>query len=120
MGFMFSPYLSCNFFGWTVDVIYGDRRDVENPYRWDRIMTNFPGSPTYDPTQPMLCKIIGDLIAAMFEVFVDDIHMIGASLERCRKATKRVSQLLQYLGQQDAARKYRSPHTTPGPWCGSL
>ena len=120
MGFTFSPYSCCKFFGWTVDVIYGDRWDLNNPYQWDRIKLNFPGSENYDPTQPRLCKMIGDLIAAMLEVFVDDIRTVGASNERCRKATRRASQILQYLGQQDAARKYRPPHTTPGPWCGSF
>ena len=59
--------------------------------------------------------MLGGLIAAMLEVFVDDIRTLGASMERCRSATRRASQLLQYLGQQDAARKYRPPHTTPGP-----
>ena len=120
MGFTSSPYLCCKFFGWTVDIIYGDRWDVGNPYRWDRIRINLPGSPTYDPTQPRLCKMSGDLIAAMLEVFVDDIRTVGATMERCRRATRRASQILQYLGQQDAARKYRPPHTTPGPWCGSF
>ena len=120
MGFTSSPYICCKFFGWTVDIIYGDRWDQSNPYKWDRVRLNFPGSEDYDPTQPRLCKMVGDLIAAMLEVFVDDIRTVGASLELCRKATRRASQILQYLGQQDAARKYRPPHTTPGPWCGSF
>ena len=120
MGFCPSPYLCCKFFGWTVDIIYGDRWDQNNPYRWDCVRTNFPGSPSYDPTQPRLCKMIGEIIAAILEVFVDDIRTVGGSMMRCRDATRRASQLLQYLGQQDAARKYRPPHTTPGPWCGSF
>ena len=120
MGFTFSPYASCKLFGWTVDVINGDRWDKSNPYRWDKIKTNFPGSPNYDPTQPRLCKMIDELIAAILEVFVDDIRTIGPTMDRCRSATRRASQILQYLGQQDAARKYRPPHTTPGPWCGSF
>ena len=120
MGFTFSPYAACKLFGWTVDVINGDRWDKSNPYRWDNIKTNFPGSENYDPTQPRLCKRIGELIAAILEVFVDDIRTIGPTMDHCRSATRRASQLLQYLGQQDAARKYRPPHTTPGPWCGSF
>jgi hypothetical protein len=120
MGFTFSPFSSCKLFGWTVDVIYGDRWDKLNPYRWDRVRLNFPGSANYNPTQPRLCKMIGELIAAILEVFVDDIRTLGATMERCRNATRRASQILQYLGQQDAARKYRPPHTTPGPWCGSF
>ena len=120
MGFCPSPYLCCKFFGWTVDIIYGDRWDKENPYRWDSVRVNFPGSSSYDPTQPRLVKMSEDVIAAILEVFVDDIRTVGPGMVRCRDATRRASQLLQYLGQQDAARKYRPPHTTPGPWCGSF
>ena len=47
--------------------------------------------------------MIGEVIPAMLEVFVGDIYTLGATMEHCQKATRRDSQLLQYLGQQDAA-----------------
>jgi hypothetical protein len=38
----------------------------------------------------------------------------------CKKAGARAAQIIQYFGQQDAARKYCPPHKRPGPWCGSF
>jgi hypothetical protein len=120
MGFTFSPYSSCKFFGWTVDIIYGDRWDSSNPYRWNKMSINFPGDPSYNPGQPRLCKMQGNAIAAMLVVFVDDVRTINSSELKCRSSTQRAAQIIQYLGQQNAARKFRPPHVIPGPWCGSF
>ena len=120
MGFRPSPYIACKLFGWSTDVILGDRWNRKNPFRWNKIAQNFPGSQNYKPFQPRLCKMWDNNIAATIEVYVDDIRSVGYSEVNCRNATRRASQLLQYLGQQDASRKYRPPHTKPGPWSGSF
>ncbi len=52
------------------------------------------------------------------ESYVDDFRVMGTGKVRRKNATSRVSQIFQYLGQQDTARKYRPPHIIPGPWCG--
>ena len=59
-------------------------------------------------------------VANELEAYVDDIRIIGFSEESCRLAGARTSKIFQYLGQQDAARKYRPPFKVPGPWCGSF
>ena len=120
MGFSPSPYNAVKLFGWTIDVIHGDRWCLRNPYRWNGLLINFPGSSNYDPTKPRICKTWFDVIAAILEAYVDDVRVMGSSEVICREATRRASQILQYLGQQDACRKYRPPHTSPGPWCGSF
>jgi hypothetical protein len=120
MGFRPSPYIACKLFGWTIDIILGDRWNAENPFRWNSMSSNFPGASNYKPSQPRLCKMWDKYVAAVIEVYVDDIRSIGHSEINCRDATRRASQLLQYLGQQDATRKYRPPHTQPGPWSGSF
>ena len=120
MGFSPSPYNAVKLFGWTIDLIYGDRWNVRNPYRWNGLLVNLPGSLEYDPSKPRLCKTWNEIIAAMLEAYVDDVRVLGADESTCREATRRASQILQYLGQQDACRKYRPPHTSPGPWCGSF
>ena len=61
-----------------------------------------------------------DAIAAFLVVFVDDLRPVASSEDWCRAATYRAAQLVQYLGQQNACRKYWLPHTVPGPWCGSF
>ena len=120
MGFTPSPYVTGKLFGWTIDVIMGDRWDMKNPFRWDSIAENLPGMTTYVPSKPRLCRLSGENIAAALEAYVDDLRLLGCSELQCHAATSRSAKILQYLGQQNATRKYRPPHVKPGPWCGSF
>lgn len=120
MGFKPSPYIAAKLFGWTIDMIYGDKTDPLNPFKWDDVCINLPGQIDYDPTQPRICKMDGNLLASLLEAYVDDIRALGASEARCQRASSRIAQITQYLGQQDAPRKCRPPHQIPGPWCGAF
>ena len=120
MGLTSSPYVTGKMFGWTIDIIVGDRWDPKNPFRWDTAQVNLPGMPTYDPSQPRLVRSSEGNIAATLEAYVDDLRVLGYSELNCHAATSRAAKILQYLGQQNATRKYRPPHVKPGPWCGSF
>lgn len=120
MGFKSSPYIACKLCGWAVDVARGDRSDPTNPFKWTGIRLNLPGSPDYDPTIPWVCKIDGVDEASDVIIYVDDFRPYGSSELKCRAAAKRVAKIIQYLGLQDAPRKYRPPNQKPGPWCGSF
>jgi len=120
MGFRSSPYNAAKLFGWTMDVIRGDRFDVNNPYRWNKVRCNYPGASGYDPAKAWVVKMNGDVPAGDLEAYCDDVRHWGPSEITCRRAGRRASQITQYLGQQDAARKTRHPSKVPGPWCGSF
>ena len=120
MGLTSSPYVTGKMFGWTIDIILGDRWDPKNPFRWDAVQVNLPGMPNYDPSQPRLVRTSEGNIAAALEAYVDDLRLLGHSELNCQAAASRAAKILQYLGQQNATRKYRPPHVKPGPWCGSF
>jgi len=120
MGFRSSPYLACKLFGWTTDVIRGNRLDVTNPFHWDHIRINLPGDPDYDPTLPWIAKMSFYHEASDIIVYVDDIRPFASSKNRCRAAGKKASKITQHMGEQDASRKVRPPDQEPGPWCGSF
>ena len=120
MGLTSSPYITCKMFSWTIDIIMGDRWDSANPFHWDSVMLNLPGMTTYDPSKPRVAKLCLGVIAAALEAYVDDLRVMGQSELACHSATSRAAKILQYLGQQNATRKYRPPHVRPGPWCGSF
>jgi len=120
MGFKSSPYIACKLCGWSVDIARGNRDDSKNPFKWDSIRLNLPGSESYDPTIPWICKLDGRDEASEVKVYVDDFRPVGSSEMRCRAAGKQLSKIIQYLGEQDAARKFRPPSQEPGPWCGSF
>jgi hypothetical protein len=78
---------------------------------------------TYDPTLPKVLKwnsaaqaIAGDVIT-----FVDDVRVTGFSKENCREVHHQFASRIQYLGMQDAPRKYRPPsQSQAGAWTGTI
>ena len=42
------------------EVIRGDRRDLSNPFQWESLMLNLPGSVGYKPTLPWIMQLRAD------------------------------------------------------------
>ena len=122
MGFRPSPYVCTQTFGWGEDAIRGDRKDRENPLRWDLVKMDLPGNKDYDPSMPWVYKWdeLNERLVSHFSCYIDDIHGMGGNEEVCRRATQRVASWVNYLGQQDAPRKRRPPSRTPGAWAGAM
>jgi hypothetical protein len=60
--------------------------------------------------------LAGDVIT-----FVDDVRVTGFSKENCREVHHQFASRLQYLGMQDAPRKYRPPSQLhAGAWTGTM
>jgi hypothetical protein len=73
MGLHSLPYQSLQ---WQVRLkfeVYGDRKDTSNPFHWDKVKFNLPGSRSYHSDLPWIMKIReeGHLAAEIF-VYVDD------------------------------------------------
>ena len=119
MGFRPSPEWSCRFYYLGEEFVRGDETSLSNPLRWDRIILNLPGNDDFNPSLPFVMKwndIVkrqaGNLIA-----YVDDLRIIGWSMNHAWSIAHRVASRLQYLGVQDAPRKRRIDN---GPWAGSI
>ena len=52
MGLRDSPYRSIQMALVAREVAYGDRRNKENAFQWEKVVLNLPGTPTYKPTDP--------------------------------------------------------------------
>ena len=121
MGVKPSPYQSIKAMLWAEDFVRGNRRSGSNPFRWDYVKINLPGSKDYDPTSPWVAKMRADgSLATEFFVYVDDVRVTGGSEEEVWEAIRRLCSIFGYLGIQDAARKRRNPSTRPGAWAGSM
>jgi hypothetical protein len=106
---------------WALEIIFGDRKDARNVFRYDRIRLNLPGHFDYDPAKPWVYKQkIDGKIACDVHVYVDDFRTTGTTEEECWMASQRVSSVLASLGIQDAARKRRLPRQDAGAWKGSV
>mmetsp|Transcript_20485 Transcript_20485/g.29214 ORF Transcript_20485/g.29214 Transcript_20485/m.29214 type:complete len:595 (-) Transcript_20485:2495-4279(-) len=121
MGVRFSPYQAVQGVLFAETFIKGDRHDISNIFRWDRVVLNLPGSPDYTPSKSWVYKIRADgILASDFLIYVDDVRTMGHSAEECRLVSRRVASLLNSLGLQDAARKRREESQTPGAWAGAI
>ena len=96
-------------------MIRGDRRVRGNVFGWKKVLLNFPGSNTYDPSMPWVYKVGWDSkIAADLYFYIDDGRPTTDTAKDSWRATQRVCQLLGYLGIQDDCRKRTSPSQEPG------
>jgi hypothetical protein len=84
MGFKPSPYMAVRFYYWAEEFARGNRRHKSNALRWDHIVLNLPGDPSYDPTQPRVMKGDADIknIAGDIVAYVDDLRASGHSIEQ--------------------------------------
>jgi hypothetical protein len=98
-----------------------DRHDESNPFHWDTLVVNCPGSKTYNPSLPWLYKVWRDAREAVWiHIYIDDVRITAPNKELAWKASSRVAKICAFLGLQDAARKRREPSQSPGARAGSV
>jgi hypothetical protein len=102
------------------EFIRGNSSDRSNPFVWDKVILNLPGSPNFDPTHPKVIKwdSKNNWTACDLVVFVDDLRGSGPTVELTWALSRTVASRIQYLGIQEASRKRRPPTRSPGAWAG--
>jgi hypothetical protein len=122
MGLKPSPYQAVQGMMVAEELIKGDPSDLANPFKWDEVRMNLPGTKAYNPALPWVSKIrVGDKnIACDIVIFVDDLRVTGPSSDECWKAGQRAAQIINHLGLQDAPQKCRDSSQAPGPWTGRI
>ena len=123
MGSRPSPYNAVRHYYWAEEFAKGNPSESNNPMGLDSVILNLPGMVTYDPHQPKVMKwdsinkcITGDVIT-----FVDNVRITGSSKERCWSVHRQFASQMQYLGLQDAPRKFRPPsQNQAGAWTGTI
>lgn len=121
MGLKDSPYRSLQLMIKAKFIAYGDRKDRRNPFHWEWVVLNLPGSEDYNPALPWVMKVRWDYhLACEVYIYVDDCKFTGWSKVECWKAAQRFSRVLTSLGIQDAYRKRTVPSPAPGPWAGGV
>jgi len=80
MGLRSSPYNTIQGVLFGEEVIRGDPMSPENIFRWDEVLLNLPGSPTYKPHIAWVRKMRKDgKVACDFITYVDDTRSCGNS-----------------------------------------
>ena len=121
MGFRPSPYVATQTFSWSEEVIVGNYTKEENPFFWDSVILNQPGTPKYDPSMPWIYRwdSVHLTLPGFLGTYIDDIRTGHSSEVGCKSVSRRVSSRVNYLGQQDAARKRGQPSKVPRAWAGA-
>jgi hypothetical protein len=102
---------------WSLEIIFGDRTDEKNVFRFYKVHLNLPGKQDYNPLRPWVYKErIDGSIARAVHVYVNDLRTTGATEAECWSASQRVSSVLASLGLQDVARKSRTADMNAGAW----
>ena len=128
MGLRDSPYRSIQLLIRLKIEAYGNRWDRSNPFHWEKVIYNLPGTKNYSPGFPWVIKVRfeGHLACEVY-VHVEDIRVIGQCRELCWLAARKFA-----LGAMrfvpvcfrnrvhDASRKKMFPSQEPGPWVGTI
>jgi hypothetical protein len=111
MGLKPSPYGCVRMQALANEIIRGDHTQHANPFHFDAVRLNLPGSLSYNPSLPRVSKIVSasGKIAGDLGTYVDDLRPVGSSERHCVAVAHRISTLLCYLGIQDALRKRTEP-----------
>ena len=123
MGMRPSPYNAVRYYYWGEEFARGDPLIPENPMGYDCIRLNLPGMNHFDPTLPKVMKWRTELgvVAGDIVTFVDDVRITGYSKENCHDVHRQFASRIQYLGMQDAPRKFRPPaQLQAGAWTGTI
>ena len=123
MGMKSSPYNAVRHYYWGEEFARGNPRQTGNPMGYSRVRLNLPGLEGFDPILPKVMKwnddcgnIAGDVIT-----FIDDVRIVGHSKENCHGVHRQFISRMQFLGMQDAPRKFRPPSQgAAGAWTGTI
>ncbi|KAI2508113.1 hypothetical protein MHU86_6286 [Fragilaria crotonensis] len=123
MGLRPSPYCAVRYYYWGEEFARGDPGESSNPMGYDAIRLNLPGMDDYDPQWPKVMKWVRDrgVVAGDVITFVDDVRITGFSKENCHQVHRQFASRIQWLGMQDAPRKFRPPsQLQAGAWTGAI
>ena len=129
MGFASSPYASIRMALVVEEVCRGDRHENGlgldgkelNPFQWDHVRLNLPGTKEYDPCTSWLTKVrLDGRMACDVYSFVDDERVTGPDEDLTWQASHALASKQSYLGMQDAGRKARPCSHQPGAWAGAI
>ena len=115
IGLVSSPLMTTRMFSWAMEVITGYIKRSSNPFFYDVVIQNSPGTTFYDTTMPRLYRwdsIQGVIIAAC-RTYIDALRYIAATQSLDKEATHQVDTNMGYLGLNYDTRKQCSIYQTP-------
>ena len=121
MGLSPSPFNLIQSIMLAKNIVILNRKDVKDPFHWDKIEENLPFSESYKASLPKLRKVLLDGRHDLeIVIYVDNVKIVACSEDMAWLISSKVVKRLCWLGLQDAARKRRRPSQNPGAWAGKF
>ncbi len=102
MGLATSPHGCVKMQMLAEELVRGNPGCPLNPFFFDQVRLNLPGSDRYDPSSPRVSKVDSrsGRLAADMSTYVDDVRNTGSSALHCWQTSHRISTHFCYLGIQ--------------------
>lgn len=121
MGLKVSPNHAIRALLFAEEFLLGHPAGIENPFHYESVRLNLPGSANYQPSEPWFSlRRHDEMLATILATFVDDERIHAGSEELAWESAHQLATREAYLGIQDAARKRRAPSQQAGAWAGSI
>jgi hypothetical protein len=121
MGLRDSPYRSLQWQTWLKFEVYGNRKLLSNPFHWERVEFNLPGSRGYRSDLSWVMKIWEDgHLAVEVSEYINNGRATGHSQDLTWRVARAYGLGCSRRGIQDASQKRTLPSKTPGPWAGMV
>jgi hypothetical protein len=122
MGLATSPHGCVKMQMLAEELVRGNPCCPFNPFFFDLVRLNLPGSERYDPSIPRVSKVDSrsGRLAADMSTYVDNVRNTGSSALHCWQTSHRISTHFCYLGIQDTLCKCTMPRLLAGAWTGSI
>ena len=102
---VFAPSSACSVrhLGLAIEIVKGDHLDSTNPFHWSKVVLNLPVSACFDQSMPWVCELntIVNKITGECFTLLDEIRVLGLSVENCWQCSTKLSSSIKSLGTQD-------------------
>ena len=110
MGITDLPYHACQAVTGAKCIAMEDRLESNNPFAWENVVMELPGTEEYDYQSTWVFKKRFDgLLAVEFFIYVEKGWLIGPTENLCWEASIIWGSTCSWLGIQDASRKVQPP-----------
>jgi hypothetical protein len=98
MGLTSSPYQAVQTVTRAKRLVLGDPTSLSNPFRWDKVVINTPGSQDYNPRLPWIDKVRADgLIAADMHTYIDNNRVTANDAEEAWRSSSQIAKTCRHL-----------------------
>ena len=122
MDFLPSPHQDTKYMCVIKQELRGDRLEVTDIFKWDRVVLNLPCSIEYNPARHWIYKVKNDKKKLAIDMFwyIDEWTLGVPTVWECWKVTQKFCCKFTPFGIKDTGRKRKGASKPPREWLGTV